>query len=228
MTAAYAVTPDDASFAVTVKGKVMQTPGKHPLIVPTRPLAEAIMTEWEVHKKFVISQMPMTALSYTAIDRIAGNEEAIVEALMAYVDTDTLSYRSASSEKLATRQQQEWDPLLSWMGKRTASIWQITTGIMPLAQPEAVHDAIRESLAKLDAFTLAGACMLASGYSSLVLALAVLEKRLDAEKAFHLSRLEEEVQAEAWGRDEEAEQRKQRMQAEILGIGRFLYLINKG
>jgi chaperone required for assembly of F1-ATPase len=227
MNNAYAAIPQDQAFAVTVKGKPLLTPKKKPLIVPTQALADAIITEWQVHQKFLISQMPMTALSYTAIDSISGQEEAIIEALMAYVDTDTLSYRATASEALSKRQQDEWDPILSWMSKRFGAIWQVTTGIMPLAQPDAMHQSVREYLSKLDSMQLSATCVMASVFSSLVLAIAVLEKEFDPERAFYLSRLEEEVQAEAWGRDEEAEQRKQRIQAEILGIGRFLYLLKQ-
>jgi chaperone required for assembly of F1-ATPase len=40
---------------------------------------------------------------------------------------------------------------------------------------------------------------------SLVLALAVTDRRLSAEEAWRLSRLDEHWQAEVWGRDDEAD-----------------------
>jgi chaperone required for assembly of F1-ATPase len=228
MNLAFDVTPCDDAFTVTVKGKPLMTPGKKPLVVPTEKLAEAIATEWQAHQKFIRSQMPLTVLAYTAIDRIAGNEEAIIEALLVYVDTDTLSYRATGSEVIAKRQHEEWDPVVGWMSKRCGGIWQTTTGIIPLEQPPAIHQSIREWLQSLSPMQLSAACVLSSLFSSLVLAFAVIEKHLTGERAFYLSRLEEEVQAESWGEDKEARERKQRLQAEILASARFLRLQDKG
>ena len=201
-----------------------QTPGKNPFALPTAALQKAVEDEWASHKKFSPSAMPLTALAYTAIDQMEGKREHIVEVLMAYIDTDTLSYRSAS-QKLLEQQKKEWDPILAWAGGKFSALWKTTTGVMPLSQPEALHEAVAEYLGSLDAMRLSAACVLASGFSSLVLAMAVLEKQLSAERAFALSRLEEESQALAWGRDEEADERMRRLQAEIVETGRFLRLL---
>ncbi|MFO0449587.1 MAG: ATP12 family protein [Pseudomonadota bacterium] len=199
------------------------TPAKKPFAVPTRALQEAIEKEWSTGKKFSPGTMPLTSLVYTAIDQI-DEKENIVEVLLAYIDTDTLSYRSANASLLA-EQKKQWDPVLVWAGSKFNALWQTTTGVMPLDQPEALHAAIKEYLLALDAMRLAACCSLASGYSSLVLAIAVMEKHLSAARAYDLSRLEEEAQAAQWGRDEEADERSRRMQAEIVETGHFLRLL---
>lgn len=200
------------------------TPAKKPFALPTQALKDAIAKEWVSGKKFSPANMPLTALAYTAIDQMDGNKENITEVLLAYVDTDTLSYRS-SNQSLLERQKKEWDPVLAWAGSKFNALWQTTSGVMPIEQPAALHDAIRAYLQSLDNMRLAACCTLASGYSSVVLALAVLEKQLPAARAYQLSRLEEEAQAEQWGRDEEAEERSRRMQAEIVETGLFLRLL---
>ncbi len=200
------------------------TPAKKPFDLPTQALKDAVAKEWASGKKFSPAAMPLTALAYTAIDQMADHKDNIVEVLLAYVDTDTLSYRSANA-KLLERQKKEWDPVLAWAGSKFNALWQTTTGVMPLEQPAALHAAIREYLQTLDAMRLAACCNLASGYSSVVLAMAVLEKQLPAARAYELSRLEEEAQAEQWGRDEEADERSRRMQAEIVETGQFLRLL---
>lgn len=221
----FTAAPQLSGFAVIVKGKPMLTPGKNPLIVPTHALAEALATEWQVHQKFMAGQMKLTALAYTAIDRVAGQEENIAEVLLAYADTDTLSYRSSTSEALAKEQRDLWDPILVWAGARFSAIWQTTAGVMPVEQPEALHQRLREYFMTVDAMRLSAACVLSSVFSSLVLTLAVLEKHLPADRAFDLSRLEEEAQARQWGRDEEAGARTERVKAEILAVSRFLRLL---
>ena len=91
-----------------------------PLAVPTKALADAIEAEWQAHQKFSPQKMPLTTLAYTAIDRIeVGSKEPIVETLMVYVDTDTLSYRATGSDKLAAAQKQQWDPD-SRLGRKNA------------------------------------------------------------------------------------------------------------
>ena len=57
-----------------------------------------------------------------------------------------------------------------------------------------------------------------------VLALALAEGRLSATGAFALSRLDETFQAEAWGRDAEAEACAVRLADELSAIERFLRL----
>ncbi len=204
---------------------------KNPLNVPTKALADAIAEEWALANPLPVSRhpspgkMPLTSLAYTAIDRIAGQQDAIAEVLLAYVDTDTLSYRSSGSQTLAKTQGEQWDPIVSWMSKTFGAIWQITTGIMPLEQPAAMHEAIAAHLRKQDHFRLSALCVLASLFSSLALALAVLEKRANAKDAFALSRLEEESQAQAWGRDAQADARARKMQEEIMAAAHFLRLL---
>ncbi|MFW0776413.1 MAG: ATP12 family protein [Rickettsiales bacterium] len=208
------------------KEKSPLTPEKKPFCVPTQALADAISEEWEKGKKFSPSNMPLTSLVYTAIDRVEEQKDNIIEVLIAYVDTDTLTYRSTNSEKLADRQKKEWEPITKWASKEFEAIWHTTSGSMPIEQPKELHDAISNYLKTLTALELSAACVLSSTFSSLVLAVAVLKKHLSAEAAYELSRLEEEVQAEQWGRDVEAEQRNSRVKAEIGEISRFLRLLD--
>ena len=60
---------------------------------------------------------------------------------------------------------------------------------------------LRNAVANRDDFALAALHVLASITGSLVLGLAVPDGRLDAAKAFALSRLDEAYQAEKWGAD---------------------------
>ena len=201
------------------------TPGKKPFAVPVPALAEAIAAEWQGKKTFNAGAMPLTALAYTAIDRVKGETDAIVEVLLAYVDTDTLCYRASTAKTLQDRQREKWDPLLAWAGSKCNALWQTTTGVMPISQPAALHEALREYLKGLPSMRLTACMVLASLYSSLVLAMAVIEKRVDAETAFALSRLEETFQAESWGKDEAVERRQENILNEIKDIARFLRLL---
>ena len=203
----------------------MQTPAKKPLVVPTKALADAIAMEWQTNGKYNPSKMPLTSVAYTAIDRIAGQKETIVEVLLVYVDTDTLGYRASGSEALAKQQKEQWDPILSWVNEKLGIAWQVTSGVMPIDQMPEVHNTLGKYLSKLTEFELSAASMLASSLSSLVLMLAVVEGHIDAAEAFRLSRLEEEFQAQQWGHDMEAQTRALRLKGEILDTAHFLGLL---
>lgn len=227
MTAAYTVQPAASCFAVYGAGKPLRTPGKQPLELPGRALAEAVAAEWQAHGKFAAGKMPLTTLAQTAIDRIEGQRELIVESLLTYVDTDALAYRSGSSLTLQDRQKKDWDPVLAWLGEKLGVPWEVTSGVMPVDQSAELHHAVRAYINALDSMRLAAACMLAATCSSVALAIAVVERHLTAERSFFLSRLEEEAQAESWGRDAEADRRAAAMQEEIMAAGRFLDLLEQ-
>jgi len=204
-----------------------KTPANNNFVLPSKSLADSIALEWKSGKKYSPSNMPLTALAYTAIDKIAANKDDIVEVLMVYVDSDTLTYRASASESLAKKQDELWGAVLKWADSRFDVSWQTTNGVMPIDQSPALHTAIKRYLKSLDEWQLAAFCILASGYSSLVLAIAVCERNLSPEEAFTLSRLEEEMQAEQWGRDSESESRALKMKAEIVAAGQFLHLLKQ-
>ncbi len=200
------------------------TPAKKEFIIDSAELNAAIAAEWNNAYKFSSSAMPLTALAFTAIDRIEPQKAAIIEALLVYADTDTLCYR-APEEELKTLQNAKWNIILSWASLRLGSKWQVVEGIMPLDQPENIHKALREYFEKQSSFALAAICVLAGGFSSLILAIAVCEKHLSAADAFNLSRLEEEYNIAKWGSDEEVKTRTERLRKEMLSAGEFLNLL---
>ncbi len=241
---------DDKKIIIALDGQELLTPQKNPLWVPTRALADAIADEFRKAKPSSVirhpssAQAPLTALAYTAIDRIEGQEEAIIDALMVYGDTDTLSYALKPSPSgrglgegphpdllpegegiLAARQQRLWKPIIDWASREFGAIWQTASGIEPATQVPEMHEAIRAYLKTQGAMRLSAACVLVSCYSSLLLALAVLKARVSEAEAFELSRVEEAVQNERWGVDVEAEKKNARVKAETHAAGHFLRLL---
>ena len=60
---------------------------------------------------------------------------------------------------------------------------------------------------------------------SLVIALALLEGRLDAAEAFAAAQLDESFQIEAWGEDAEQAERRAALAGEIAAAARFKSLL---
>jgi chaperone required for assembly of F1-ATPase len=61
-----------------------------------------------------------------------------------------------------------------------------------------------------------------------VLALALIEGRVDAEQAFSASQLDESFQIERWGEDNEAARRRAGLKDDIALSSRFAYLHRAG
>ena len=80
-------------------------------------------------------------------------------------------------------------------------------------------------MAAQDDFRLTALHSLTASCGSLVIALAVLEGRLDAAAAFTASQLDESFQIEGWGEDPEAAARRQALADDIAAAARFLELL---
>ena len=202
------------------------TPAKKPFDIPTDALKSAIADEWQNSTSPITKQeRPLTSLAYTAIDRIAPQKDAVIEALLVYADTDTICYRAPEAD-LNARQKAQWDVVVGWSSLLLGHKWQVAEGIMPIDQPAALHAALSEYLGKKDAFEIAAFSVLAAGFSSLILAKAVAEKHLTAPTAFDLSRLEENYAIEQWGEDPDAKSKAERLRREMLAAEQFLKLLD--
>ncbi len=213
------------TFAVLLDGKPIKTPMRKTLAVPVRPLAEAIAEEWRAQGEKVVPQsMPLTKLANTAIDRVVERESEIIDVMVAYAN-DLLCYRAEGPDELAARQNENWNPLLEWVAERHGVRLNTAIGISHIKQPEESVAAARAALAKHDAFALTALHNAATICGSLVLVLALGDRRLDAEEAFALSQLDERYQAEKWGSDAEAAKRTAALAAELDATVRFLRLL---
>jgi chaperone required for assembly of F1-ATPase len=222
--AAIAATAD--GVAVQLDGRPVKTPAGKPLVVPGAALAEAIAAEWADQGETVRpATMPLTQLAATALDRIGPERPAIVERLLSYAATDLLCYRADFPPDLAERQHAAWQPLLDWAAAELAAGLTVTVGVMAVEQPPAALAALAERLAAHDTWRLAAIQAACAAAGSLVLALALAEGRLNAEQTFGLSQLDETYQAEKWGEDYEAADRRAALKRDIDAAARLLALL---
>lgn len=212
--------------AVTLDGKRMRTPGRRELVLPTVQLAAAIAVEWDAQiDEIRPATMPLTRLAATAIDRTADQRDLTIAETANYAGTDLVCYRADHPPALAERQHAAWQPLLDWAAERYASRLEVTAGIVPKRQSPSALARFTETVATYDNFRLTGLHTATAACGSLIIALALCERRLDATQAFALSQLDETFQIEAWGEDAEAKQRREALAADIEATARFLSLL---
>lgn len=205
----------------------IKTPGGAAQLVPTRALAEALAAEWRQQgEKIDPATLPLRDMADYAIDVVAPDPAAIARALVAYGDTDTLCYRADPDEPLYARQQEVWEPLLtSFEAAHAISLVRIS-GVVHRPQPASALDVLETRLLAFDPFTLAAAQTMTTLAASLVTALAALDATTadEARALWQAVCLEEEWQADLWGRDWEAEERRARREADFLRAFAFAQL----
>lgn len=212
--------------AVALDGRRVRTPAKNQLIVPSATLAAAVAAEWEAQEDEIRpAAMPLTRLASTAIDRVAPQRAAVVQQVARYAGTDLVCYRAEHPPALAARQQAVWQPLLDWAVLRCDAPLEVTAGVIPKAQPAASLRAFAAAVAEHDDFTLTALHAATTACGSLIIALALIEGRIDAQEAFAASQLEESFQAAAWGEDAEQARRRRALAEDIEAAARFIALL---
>ena len=218
--------PAAGGHGIALDGRLVKTSGKHDLIVPSLALAATMAAEWEAQQGEIRREaMPLTRLAGATIDRSAAQRDAVVRQVAHYAGTDLVCYRAAHPPALAARQQAIWQPLIDWAVDRYGAPLATTTGITPAPQPAASLAAFTGAVAEHDDFSLTALHAATAACSSLVIALALLEGRLDADQAFAASQLDESFQIEAWGEDAEQVERRAALAGEIAAAARFISLL---
>jgi chaperone required for assembly of F1-ATPase len=213
---------------VTLDGRLVKTPAKRDLIVPSAALAAAVAEEWSSQQEEIRpATMRLNRLAGAAIDRTPTQREAIVRQVAGYAGTDLVCYRAARPPTLAARQHAVWQPLIDWAKARYAAPLVVTDGVIPTSQPAASLEAFAAAVAEYDEFALTALHAATAACGSLVIALALHEGRLDAAAAFAASQLDESFQIEAWGEDAEQAERRAALAADIAAAARFGALLHE-
>ncbi|HWA30078.1 MAG TPA: ATP12 family protein [Rhizomicrobium sp.] len=220
------VREESGAWRVLLDGRVLKTQGKAAVELPNRALAEAVADEWRAQGEDIDpSSMYLTRLTFAAIDGAKADRKRVADHALSFGRTDLLSYRAEHPDELVARQAREWDPLLDWAAERFGARLNATRGITFTEQPAEALSELAEAVNGHDDYRLAALHNAATITGSLVLALALIERRLDAEQVFAAATLDEAFQSEKWGVDAEAEARLKRLSAELSGAERFLSLL---
>ncbi|HEX5644242.1 MAG TPA: ATP12 family protein [Erythrobacter sp.] len=221
-----AVAEVPGGWQVTLDGRGIRTVKGAPQVVPSRALAEVLAAEWTGQGEEIdpVAFRLRDQADY-AIDVVASDPAAIVAMLLGFAETDTLCYRADPDEPLHARQLAEWEPLLAALEQREGVRFARVSGIIHRPQPAATLAQLRQRLASCDPFTLAGLHAATSLAASLAVALLALDGLARPDDLWRAANLEEEWQAELWGRDPQAEERRARRRADFLAACEWFRLL---
>ncbi|MFB3055006.1 MAG: ATP12 family protein [Alphaproteobacteria bacterium] len=229
-------------YAVTLDGPPVKTPGKRPMVVPGAALAREIAHEIErlvAEDPAALAGLglgdPAQAANFriaaAAIDVIAGEAGArarVVADLAAYGETDLVCFRAERPEGLVAAQQAAWAPLVDWFAGEFGVRLGVTTGLRAVPQEPAALAAIIAAIEGVDDFALAALSLATRAAGSMVIGLALLRGRLDADTALMASTVDEIYQAERWGADEDSGLALEAKALDLAQAARFLDLLAKG
>jgi chaperone required for assembly of F1-ATPase len=211
------------NFRVLLDGKPILTPAGAELAIPTRALAEAIAQEWRSQgDKVRPDTMILTKLANTAIDRVAVHRRTVIAQILSFAQSDLLCYRAESPQDLVELEHRVWEPILEWARDRYGAALVCGTGIGFVEQAPEHLAALEGAIDQYDSFGLAALQAATALLGSVVIALALAEQRLTPEQAFAAAQLDENYQADKWGRDFEAEKRQASKLAELVEIAKFV------
>jgi chaperone required for assembly of F1-ATPase len=218
----------EGGFDVRLDGKPIRAPGGTPIVVPSEKLAHAIAGEWQAQPatgEIKPLQMPLMRLAATGLERVPGQRAQVIADTAKYAGSDLLCYRATDPDSLVARQCKAWDPLLAWLGERFGARLEAASGVILRPQSPDAVERVRDAVASHGDLALAALYNLTTWMGSVVLALAVSDRRLDAATAFEAAELDALFEIERWGADSEATQRHQRLRADIEAAARFLELL---
>jgi chaperone required for assembly of F1-ATPase len=198
------------------------------LAMPNRSSALAIAEEWHSQKDSIDPRtMPLTRLAITGLDWIGPNREQAMGRVADYTEFDLLCYRAERPQELVARQLAVWQPLVDWATLRYDAPFAVASGVMPRSQPREVQVAIRSAIETCSALPLAALHGATTACGSVILGLALMAGRIDADAAWQAAQLDENFQIERWGDDAEAARRAATLRDDIAASTKFLRLLDQ-
>jgi chaperone required for assembly of F1-ATPase len=210
-------------YRILLDDRTMKTPAGADFLLPTQALARAVVAEWLAQADVIRPETLLaTRLAATAIDMVSIKRQAVVDQLAGCAEFDLLFYRAADPPELALRQNACWQPLLDWAQAVWRVSFNVTSGVMPVKQPDGTVEALASAVSMTGDMELTGIASITQASGSLIIALALAGERIDAAAACEAALLDESYQSERWGQVAEATERRQRLKDDIIFADRFI------
>lgn len=219
------VASQDGGWRVLLDGRPIKSVGGRLQVAPSEGLARVLAQEWaEQGDEIDPTRFLYRDMTDYAIDVVGPDRDQAIRELLPYGETDTLCYRAEPGDALRREQDLVWEPLLAAAEARHGLQFERIGGIMHHPQPAGTLARLETLLTTQDDFALAALRNLAGLAASLVIGLSALDDAAAADALWNAASLEEDWQAERWGRDEEAEVRRARRREAFLAAADFARL----
>ncbi|KAG6831188.1 hypothetical protein H0H92_012328 [Tricholoma furcatifolium] len=197
-----------SSYVVTLDKRPLKTPSGQVLALPeTKSLmASLIAAEWD-HQATLLKPhaLPATSVAARAIDGLSEQKTRaeVQEALLKYLDTDTICFYQDDFPRLERLQAEHWDPLLEWAKETYGVELNKAESILFSTQPEATKEKFRQVITGFDQWQMAALERATYTTKSFIIALALVTKHLTVEQAALAATVEVCSQIQVWGEVED-------------------------
>eukprot|EP00096_Caligus_rogercresseyi_P011827 TRINITY_DN4788_c0_g1_i1.p1 TRINITY_DN4788_c0_g1~~TRINITY_DN4788_c0_g1_i1.p1 ORF type:complete len:273 (+),score=13.76 TRINITY_DN4788_c0_g1_i1:68-886(+) len=193
-----------SNYEIALDSKKLKTPFGKVFTIKSEPLAHAVSIEWASQDKEVLrSQMHLTGLVNTCLDNPTHTtKENVISSILEFLKTDTILFFASEPVGLVELQESSWRPLIDWFNDNYGVSISPTNGLNIHGIPNVSSMdllKIRKHLTSYPFEAIHGLSFGVDAVKSLVLTLAVLEKKLSVDDAIRLGRLELEYQTQHWG-----------------------------
>ncbi len=156
-----------------------------------------------------------------AITEIKNHREEIITRLVQFSKTDSLLFWD-KEVSLYEKQEELWGPILKWAHHNLNAKYLTTDKMEVVEQKKNTLQGLKKFLETMSDKELAAFYLASINMKSELLAAALVRGFINAETAYNAAYLEEISQAERWGKDENAEQKRQALKKELVDIENFL------
>ncbi len=205
-------------------GKPVRTPGKAPLVLPTRALAEAVADEWRAQGERID---PNDHAAHQARQQCHRRRARVASRRSSTTFSPSPARTSSATARTvravwSRRKRSIGTPCSPGPRTRFARRSCFRQGVVHVAQPQASLDRLKAKLAGRDAFSLAALHVMTALTGSALLALAVALGRMTPEEAWEAAHVDEDWQISQWGEDAEAAQRRENRWRDFEAAARLL------
>ncbi|KAF7363315.1 Nt-Gln-amidase domain-containing protein [Mycena sanguinolenta] len=198
----------DGFYTVLLDGRPLKTPSGNVLVMPPQKslVSTLIAAEWENQERLLKHHaLPMTALASRAIDAMVDEttRTEVRQALLDYLDTDTICFHEDYPPQLVELQIQHWDPLLSWARSTFEVELHTFDSLLFNSQPEATKSKMDQIMSSFDHWEMAAMERATYTTKSFIIALALVKKHLSVEQAALAAQVEVASQIQRWGEVED-------------------------
>jgi chaperone required for assembly of F1-ATPase len=216
----------DGAFVLELDGKPARTPARNRLAVRQRALGDMLAQEWnDLGETIDPSRMPLTRLLNVAIDRVAGEGDAVAADIARYAASDLVCYRAGEPAGLVEAQQAAWSPVLDWAREELHVRFTLAEGVRHVEQPVEARAAVRAAVDAIERpLGLAALAIVTALTGSVLIALMLARGALSADAAWDAGHVDEHWNAAQWGEDAEARARLNARRAEFDAAAKVLAL----
>ena len=219
---------ESGGFTVTLDNRPIRTPSGRIVAIPSREIAQAVAAEWEAQKETIDPlTMPMTRFANSVVEAVVDQAGAVADDIAKYFNSDLLFYRAGHPEGLVAREAKHWDPVLFWAADELGAHFILAEGIVHVRQPDQAVAAARAALPD-DPWSIAATHVVTTLTGSALLALALSHGLLDADQVWAAAHVDEDWNAEQWGADEEAAERRAARSVDFRAAARILEVMGRG